>query len=104
MGSEMCIRDSLDMVEVGNDGKRFLLIANSNRPLMKIDFKDLEAYQGSLTTKTAIKAGAEGVNYVSLPYVNVQQLDKYGDGNFVFIQRESNGNLALKTGNEYWVK
>ena len=93
----------VDMIEVGSDGKRFLLIANSNRPLMKLDFKDLEAYKGSLTTKTVKKAASEGVDYVSLPYVNVQQLDKFKDS-FLYIQRESNGNLALKTGNSFWIK
>ena len=68
-----------------------------------LDFKDLEAYKGSLTTKTVKKGASEGVDYVSLPYVNVLQLDKFKDS-FLFIQRESNGNLALKTGNSFWVK
>ncbi|WP_299436785.1 hypothetical protein [uncultured Aquimarina sp.] len=93
----------VDMIEIENEGNRYLLIANSNRPLMKMDFKDLAAYKDSLTTPVTKKGAAEGVDYVNLPYVNVQQLDKLGDG-FIIIQRESNGNLALKTGNSWWVK
>ncbi|WP_298316490.1 hypothetical protein [uncultured Aquimarina sp.] len=93
----------VDMIEIENEGNRYLLIANSNRPLMKMDFKDLEAYEGSLTTPVIKKGAAVGVDYVNLPFVNVQQLDKLGDS-FLMVQRESNGNLALKTGNSWWVK
>ncbi|WP_299179918.1 hypothetical protein [uncultured Aquimarina sp.] len=94
----------IDMIEIENEGNRYLLISNSNRALMKIDFKDLEAYQGELTKPVVKKGAAEGVDYVNLPYVNVQQLDKMGNNGFVIIQRESNGNLALKAGNSWWVK
>ena len=94
----------VDMIEIENDGNRYLLIANSNRPLMKIDFKDLSSFQDSLTTPVTKKGAAEGLDYVNLPFVNVHQLDKLGDGGFIIIQRESNGNLALKSGNSWWVK
>jgi len=94
----------LDMIEIKSEENRFLLIANSNRPLMKLDFKDLEAYEGSLTTPVVKKGAAEGVAYINLPFVNVQQLDAYGNTGFIMIQRESSGNLVLKTGNDWWVK
>ncbi len=92
----------VDMIEVQKDGSRYLLIANSNRPLMKVTFDHLEAFSGSLTEPVTEKAGVAGVHYVNLPMVNVQQLDKIGDG-FVLIQRESNGNLALKLGSNWWL-
>ncbi|WP_378173822.1 hypothetical protein [Aquimarina sp. SS2-1] len=94
----------VDMIEISSDGNRYLLIANNNRPLMKMDFKDLETYQGSLTTPVVKKGAAVGVDYVNLPFVNVQQLDRYGQDGFLIVQRESNGNLALKTGNNWWVQ
>ncbi|MBW1296493.1 hypothetical protein [Aquimarina litoralis] len=94
----------VDMVEISNEGNRFLLIANTNRPLMKMDFKDLESFQGELTNPVVKKGAAEGVDYVNLPYVNVQQLDKIGNNGFIIIQRESNGSLVLKTGNSWWVQ
>ncbi len=94
----------VDMIEVENEGKRYLLIANTNRPLMKMDFSDLEAYEDSLTTPVTKKGAAVGVDYVNLPFVNVQQLDKYGSSGFLIVQRESNGNLALKQGNTWWIK
>ncbi|MHA7057379.1 hypothetical protein ACWGOQ_0009190 [Aquimarina sp. M1] len=93
----------VDMIEIKSEDKRYLLIANTNRPLMKIDFKDLETYQGSLTTPVNKKGAAVGVDFVNLPFVNVQQLDKLGD-TFLIVQRESDGNLALKTGSSWWIK
>ncbi|MCK8520196.1 hypothetical protein M0D21_01385 [Aquimarina sp. D1M17] len=94
----------LDIVEVKSDDTRYLLIANNNRPLMRLDFKDLEAYKGSLTNPVTIKGAAEGVNYVNMPFVNVQQLDAYGANGYVLIQRESSGNLALKQGRNWWIQ
>ncbi|MDY8135873.1 hypothetical protein [Aquimarina sp. 2201CG5-10] len=94
----------VDIIEIGSGDTHFLLIANNNRPLMKLDFKDLEAYNGSLTEPVTKKGAAEGVYYVNLPFVNVQQLDKLDESNFLIVQRESNGNLALKTGSNWWIK
>ncbi|KAA1243905.1 hypothetical protein [Aquimarina sp. RZ0] len=94
----------VDMIEVENEGKRYLLIANNNRPLMKMEFKDLEAFDGSLTTPVTKKGAAVGVAYVNLPFVNVQQLDKLGDKDFLIIKREADGNLVLKTGNRWWIQ
>ncbi len=94
----------IDIVEIENGGKRYLLIANSNRPLMKMEFDDLEAYEGSLTTPVVKKGAAAGVAYVNLPYVNVRQLDKFQGNGFLIIKREANGNLALKKGNSWWLE
>ncbi len=94
----------LDIVEVKSDATRYLLIANNNRPLMRMDFSDLEAFDKTLTTPVTIKGAAEGVAYVNMPYVQVQQLDAYGDNGFVIIQREATGNLALKQGSSWWIQ
>ncbi len=93
----------LDMIEIENGDKRYLVISNTNRPLMKMDFTDLEAYEDTLTTPVTKKGAAAGVAYVNLPYVNVLQLDKLGDG-FLMIKRESTGNLLLRTGSSWWFK
>ncbi len=93
----------LDMIEIKNGEKRYLLIANTNRPLMKMDFTDLEAYEDAITTPVTKKGAAAGVAYVNLPYVNVLQLDKMGDA-FLMIKREATGNLLLRTGNSWWFK
>jgi hypothetical protein len=93
----------LDLIEMENDGARFLLLANSNRALMKFKIADIEAFEGSLTNPLAERSGTDGVGFIALPFVNVLQLDKLNDETFVMLQREANGNLVLKTGNSRWL-
>jgi hypothetical protein len=78
-------------------------MANSDRPVMKIKYSDIESYQGSLTTQVKEIFSTAGVPYISYPLVNVVQLDKLDENRFVFIQRKSNGDLDLdsKTVNVY---
>ncbi|MFD0862012.1 hypothetical protein ACFQ1M_07320 [Sungkyunkwania multivorans] len=92
----------VDMIEVGKGDKRYLLIANTNRPLMRMAFSDLENFKASMTEPVTVKGAAEGVPYVNMPFVNVQQLANLEDG-FVMVQRESDGNLALKKGSSWWI-
>ncbi len=93
----------LDIIEMTKDGKRYILMANSNRALMKFKVTDIASFSTSLTTRVKERAGTEGVNFINLPFVNVLQLDKLSDKEFVFIQRESNGKLTLKTGSNRWL-
>ncbi|WP_299710072.1 hypothetical protein [uncultured Tenacibaculum sp.] len=94
----------LDIIEMTNNkGKRFILMANSNRALMKFKVSDIESFGNSLTTRVKERAGTDGVDFINLPFVNVQQLDKLNEKEFVFIQRESNGKLALKTSSNRWL-
>ena len=93
----------LDIIEMEKEGNRFILMANSNRALMKIAVTDIEAFGNSLTTPVEQRSATAGVQFINLPFVNVQQLDKLNDTEFVMIQREANGKLALKTSNDRWL-
>ena len=79
----------------GND--LFLIIANSDRPVMKVKYKDIESYQGSLDSPVKEPFSTAGVPYISFPFVNVLQLDKLDDTQFIYLQRKSNGDLNLQT-------
>ena len=87
----------LDMITMKKDNDLFLIIANSDRPVMKVKYKDIEAYQGSLTTPVKEVFSTAGVPYISFPFVGVTQLDKLDDTQFIFLQRKSNGELDLRT-------
>lgn len=87
----------LDMITMKKDNDLFLIIANSDRPVMKVKYKDIESYQGSLTTPVKEAFSTAGVPYISFPFVGVTQLDKLDDTQFIFIQRRSNGELNLRT-------
>ncbi|MEB2774212.1 hypothetical protein SYJ56_02780 [Algoriphagus sp. D3-2-R+10] len=85
----------LDIVNMEKDGKSYLVMANSNRPVFRIDFKDIESFEGSLTEPVTDNFATDGVDFVSMPLTNVQQLDKMDDGTMVLLQRKSNGSLDL---------
>lgn len=87
----------LDMITMKKGDDLFLIIANSDRPVMKVKYKDIEAYQGSLTTQVKELFSTAGVPYISFPIVGVLQLDKLDDTQFIFLQRRSNGELDLRT-------
>lgn len=93
----------LDIIEMEKEGQRYILMANSNRAVMKIKVSDIESFGDSLTEKVQERAGTAGIDFINLPFVNVQQLDKLNDTTFVMIQRDTNGTLALKTSNNRWL-
>ncbi|HEX9651567.1 MAG TPA: hypothetical protein VGA21_13470 [Cyclobacteriaceae bacterium] len=89
----------LDMIIMPKDGKNYLVMNNSNRPVMIIDMDKLASYEGALTEPVEYIAGVE---HTTMPWVNVLQLDKVNDNQFVMLQRRSNGNLDLWSASPRW--
>ncbi len=85
----------LDILNVEKDGKSYLVMANSNRPVFRVSFLDIENFEGSLTEPVTDNFATDGVDFVSMPLTNVQQLDKIDDGTMIVLQRKSNGSLDL---------
>ena len=88
----------LDIISMEKEGKSYLLMANTSRALMKISYDDLEAFGNSITEPVGERGGTAGVEFLSLPLVYVQQLDKLDDHRFLMLQRMANGDLNLHTG------
>ncbi|TLV02158.1 hypothetical protein [Dyadobacter luticola] len=93
----------IDMVTVKKGGDSFLMMANSARPVFKVKYKNIESYQGSLTTPVEENFATAGVNFVSLPVTNVIQMDKLDDSRMIMLQRRSNGSLDLWTSSERYL-
>ncbi len=93
----------LDIIAMEKEGKSYLLMANSARAVMKIAVDKIATYKDYLTTKVAERSGTAGVDFINLPFVNVLQLDKLSDDQFVMLQRKSNGNLDLLTQGSRWL-
>ena len=93
----------LDIIEMEKEGERYVLMANSNRAVMKIKVSDIENFGDSLTEKVVERAGTAGIDFINLPFVNVQQLGKLNASTFVMIQRGADGVLSLKTSNSRWL-
>ena len=89
----------LDIISMKKGDDWFLIMANSDRPVMKIKYKDIETFQGTLTEPIKENFATAGVPYISFPYGNVTQLDKLDDSQFIFVQRRANGDLDIRTAN-----
>jgi hypothetical protein len=93
----------IDIITMKKGEESFLIMANTSRPVVRVQYKNLEAYQGALTEPIKESFASAGVNFVSLPAVNVLQLDKLDNSRFVLLQRRANGDLDLWTANERWL-
>lgn len=84
----------IDMITFVRDGKPSFLMANTNRPVMRIDYDAIKSFKSELTEP--VKGyKAEGLSFTSLPMVNVLQLDNLDTNNVVYLQRTANGELIL---------
>ena len=80
-----------------------LIMSNSNRPVFKVKYKNIESYQGALTTPVEESFATAGVNFIQLPLTNVLQLDKLDDQQILVLQRRINGDLDLWTAGDRWL-
>jgi hypothetical protein len=87
----------IDMITIKQGENSYLIMANSNRPVMRVKYKNIETYEGSLTTPVKESYATEGVAMVTLPVVNVLQMDKLDDTQVLVLQRRGNGDLDLWT-------
>ncbi len=93
----------LDMIVMEKENESYLLLANSARAVMKIKLSNVANFNGSLTEPVEERSGTAGVDFIALPFVNVQQLEKLDEQRFVMLQRKSDGNLTLWTSNDRWL-
>jgi len=85
----------LDIITMKKDGNTYLVMSNSNRPVMRVSYKNIETYEGTLTEPIKESYGTAGVTFTNLPVVNVLQMDKLDDTQVVVLQRRPNGDLDL---------
>lgn len=91
----------IDMITVNKGENSYLVMANTSRPLMRVNYKKIAAYEGSLTEPIKESFSTGGVEFVSLPVVSVLQMDKLDDTKVLVLQRKSNGDLDLSTLNDW---
>lgn len=86
----------VDMFTVGEGKDAYLVIANTRYPLAKVEYKNIAAFEGTLTEPTK---GTSGVAFTATTLTNVLQVDKIDDNQMVMIQKKSNGDVDLLTTN-----
>jgi hypothetical protein len=92
----------IDMITIKKGDDTYLVMANSNRPVMRVKYKNIETYEGSLTEPIKESFATAGVNFVTMPVVNVLQMDKLDETQVLVLQRKSNGDLDLWTLGDRW--
>jgi hypothetical protein len=93
----------IDLLSFKKGDESFLIMANSSRPVMRVKYSNIEAFEGSLTEPIKESYATAGVDFVTLPVVNVQQMDILDDSNILVLQRKVNGDLDLYTASsERW--
>ncbi|NER16534.1 hypothetical protein [Spongiivirga citrea] len=93
----------IDMISFKKEGKPYFVMTNTNRSAMRIDYETIASFKESLTEPVTEFAVATGVNYVSLPMVNVLQLDNLDKENVVYMQRTASGELVLRSRPTKWM-
>lgn len=86
----------LDIISYTQKDKSYVLIANSNRTMMKIDPADIAAHSESLNARVE-RHGTEGVPFLGIAEIGVQQLDNLNGEFIVVIQRDGSGALNLRS-------
>jgi hypothetical protein len=87
----------VDMITLNKDGNAFLFMANTNRPVMRVNYKNIASYEGTLTEPIKESYGTAGVSFINLPTVNVLQMDKLDETQVLVLQRRANGDMDLWT-------
>lgn len=93
----------IDMISYEKEGQKFFLMSNSDRPVMRIKYKNIAAFQESLTDPVTEFAATKGVAFDNLPFPYVLQMDKLDPDNVVYIQRTAEGDLVLKSRTTKWM-
>jgi hypothetical protein len=86
----------LDMVVYDKDGKRYILLANDRRGVMKISTEDIDSV--TPVTKQVARGGTAGLKYETIKELKgVQQLAKLDDKQALIVTRASDGAMTLDT-------
>lgn len=91
----------LDMVLYQNQGKDYVLMSNSQLPLLIFDPADVEAFEGEINTE--VKSYMSGVKYTPRSGSGVQELDDFNEKYIVATQRMPSGKLALTSLSKEWL-
>ena len=83
----------IDMVAYQSNGNDYIVMSNSQLPLMVIDPKDIEAYDGQITEE--VEGYLAGVKYTPRAGSGIYQLADFGEKYILATQRLAGGKLAL---------
>ncbi|MFS4469078.1 hypothetical protein [Maribacter sp. 2210JD10-5] len=93
----------LDMISYEKEGKKYFLMANTNRPVMRLDYEDIANFKETITDTVSEFGVATGVPYDNLPMPYVFQMDTLDSENVVYVQRTASGEMVLRSRPTKWM-
>lgn len=91
----------LDMVLYQSDGKDYVLMSNSQLPLLIFDPADVESFKGEIDTE--VEGYLAGVKYTPRSGAGVQELADLNDKYILATQRMPSGKLSLVSLSKAWL-
>lgn len=85
----------IDLTTITKNGKSYLIMGNTARPVSEVDYQSIAAFEGTLTERVSGKAGTPYHEISSL--TKVVQIDKLDNSKVVLIQKKENGSVDLMT-------
>lgn len=83
----------LDMIRYTKGGKDKLLIANSNLPFMIVDPKDIESFEGSITSE--VEGYLAGVKWEPRSGTGITQMDNFDEKYILTLRRLPGGTMEM---------
>ena len=93
----------VDMISYVKEGKKYFLMSNSNRPVMRFKYETIANFKETMTETVSTPFVAKGVAYDNLPFPYVLQMDRLDDGNVVYVQRTADGDMVIKSRTTKWM-
>jgi len=85
----------IDMVTISKGGEAYLVMGNTARPVSAVSYKNIAAFEGTITERINGTAGTPYTNVASL--TKVLQMDKLDNSKVVIMQKKENGDIDLLT-------
>lgn len=93
----------VDMLHIDQGEEEYVLLTNSRRGSMKISMDDIRAAQKLDSIEESV-GPRTGVDYLGSPLGLVVQVDNYGDGAILILERDpENGSLRLSARENRWI-
>ncbi len=85
----------IDMTTITKNGETFLVMGNTARAVSEVNYKNIAAFEGTLTERVA---GTAGTAFVLIPNLTkILQMDKLDNNHVVILQKKDNGAVDLMT-------
>ncbi|MGI9542183.1 MAG: hypothetical protein ACR2MX_02930 [Cyclobacteriaceae bacterium] len=91
----------IDMVSYKNGDKNYILMSNSQLPLLIFDPADVAAFEGEINTE--VEGYLAGVKYTPRSGSGISHLADYNDKYIIATQRMANGKLAIAPLTKDWL-